>query len=152
MRIPLNITITCERINENKIKEFLMPNKLIHVEDIYAGPAAEGSQLVMYVSGVVFEHQDIRLISEGLKHYGNVSVTKGRVRILTLNTILSGLVVAGIVAVALFGHSFNDEFYKQIFEKHNTQVILQTVFVIGSSAVAGFLLEILVVYRERTLR
>jgi len=129
-----------------------MPNKLIHVEDIYDGPTAEGSQLLMYVSGIVFDHQDIRLISEGLKHYGSVSINRGRVRILTLNTILSGLVVAGIVAVALFGHSFNDEFYKQIFERHNTSVIFQTVFVIGSSAVAGFLLEILVVYRERTLR
>ena len=76
---------------------------------------------------------------------------KGEVEILTLNTILSGLVVAVIVILALIGHSFNTEFYKQVFEQHDMNIIFRTIFIIGMSAGAGFGLEILIIYRESRL-
>ncbi|MFL6318705.1 MAG: hypothetical protein ACJ73C_18495, partial [Nitrososphaeraceae archaeon] len=86
-----------------------------------------------------------------LKHYGQVRVNRGQVRILTLNTILSALIVAGIVSVALLAHGLNEVFYKEVFEHHNTRVVLETALTIGSSSVAGFLLELLVVYREKRI-
>src|SRR6187200_2880845 len=86
-----------------------------------------------------------------LKHYGQVKLNRGKVRILTLNTILSSLIVAGIVFVALLAHGFNEEFYKEVFEHHNTKVISETALTIGLSSVAGFLLELLVIYREKKI-
>ncbi|HEY7080609.1 MAG TPA: hypothetical protein VH500_12970 [Nitrososphaeraceae archaeon] len=73
-------------------------------------------------------------------------MNKGQVRILTLNTILSALIVAGIVSVALLAHCLNEDFYEEVFEHHNIKVILETALTIGSSSVAGFFLELLVVY------
>ena len=84
-----------------------------------------------------------------MKHYGQVKVNKGKVKILTLNTILSALIVAGIVFVALLAHGFNEEFYKEVFEHHNIKVISETALTIGLSSIAGFLLELLIIYREK---
>jgi hypothetical protein len=103
------------------------------------------------ISGVVFDDEDIPLIENNLKHYGQVKINRGKVRILTLNTILSSLIVAGIVFVALLAHGFNEEFYKEVFEHHNTKVISETALTIGLSSVAGFLLELLVIYREKKI-
>ena len=69
------------------------------------------------ISGVVFDDEDISLIENNLKHYGWVKVNRGQVRILTLNTILSALIVAGIVSVALLAHGLNEDFYKEVFEQ-----------------------------------
>ena len=106
---------------------------------------------IVDISGVVFDDEDIPLIENNLKHYGQVKVNRGKVRILTLNTILSALIVAGIVSVALLAHGINEVFYKEVFEHHNTRVVLETALTIGSSSVAGFLLELLVVYREKRI-
>ena len=106
---------------------------------------------IVDISGVVFDDEDIPLIENNLKHYGQVKVNRGKVRILTLNTILSSLIVAGIVFVALLAHGFNEEFYKEVFEHHNTKVISETALTIGLSSVAGFLLELLVIYREKKI-
>ena len=65
--------------------------------------------------------------------------------------MLCSIVVAVIVAIALFGHSFNVEFYKQVFEQHDSAVILETMFIIGMSSGGGFVLEILIIYKERRL-
>jgi len=106
---------------------------------------------IVDISGVVFDDEDIPLIENNLKHYGQVKINRGKVRILTLNTILSSLIVAGIVFVALLAHGFNEEFYKEVFEHHNTKVISETALTIGLSSVAGFLLELLVIYREKKI-
>jgi hypothetical protein len=86
-----------------------------------------------------------------LRHFGQAKVNKGKVRILTLNTILSALIVAGIVSVALLAHGLNEDFYKAVFEHHNTKVVIETALTIGTSSVAGFLLELLVAYREKRI-
>jgi hypothetical protein len=151
MHIPVNIEIKSNQSDENKIKNFLMPNKLIYVQDIYVEPTNVVGKVTIRISGIVFDNQDIPIIETDLKSYGDVKINKGSVKILTLDTILSGLVVAVIVAVALFGHSFNAEFYKQVFEQHNNAIILETISIIALSAGAGFGLEILIIYRERRL-
>ena len=106
---------------------------------------------IVDISGVVFDDEDIPLIENNLKHYGQVKVNRGKIRILTLNTILSSLIVAGIVFVALLAHGFNEEFYKQVFEHHNTKIISETALTIGLSSLGGFLLELLVIYREKKI-
>ena len=106
---------------------------------------------IVDISGVVFDDEDIPLIENNLKHYGQVKVNRGKVRILTLNTILSSLIVAGIVFVALLAHGFNEEFYKEVFEHHNTKIISETALTIGLSSLGGFLLELLVIYREKKI-
>jgi hypothetical protein len=151
MHIPVNIVITCTQSDIEKIKNFLLPNKLIYVQDIYPSPTTGVGKVTIQVSGIVFDNQDVLLIENSLKYYGDIKIEKGKVRIFTIDTVLSGAVVAGIVALALFSHSFNAEFYKQVFEQHNSDAIFKTMFIIGVSAGGGFLLEILVVYRERRL-
>ena len=106
---------------------------------------------IVDISGVVFDDEDIPLIENNLKHYGQVKVNRGKVRILTLNTILSSLIVAGIVFIALLAHGFNEEFYKEVFEHHNTKIISETALTIGLSSLGGFLLELLVIYREKKI-
>jgi hypothetical protein len=99
----------------------------------------------------MFDYEDIEYITIGLAHFGNVHLRKGKVKALTKKAVLSGFVVAGIVVVALFAHSFNDEFYKEVFENHNMVVIRNTILILVGSAAAGFLLEMFIVYRERRL-
>jgi hypothetical protein len=70
-------------------------------------------------------------------------------KLFTQNTILSSLVVAGIVFIALLAHNFNEEFYHEIFVTHDIWAVLITALIVGSSAAAGFLLELLIIYRER---
>jgi hypothetical protein len=151
MHIPIHIKIVCKQDNVQKVMEFLSPNKLIHIVEFHDVKTPDRDIATLDISGVVFDDEDIPLIENSLKHYGQVRVNRGQVRILTLNTILSALIVAGIVSVALLAHGLNENFYKEIFEHHNTKVILETALTIGSSSAAGFLLELLVVYREKRI-
>ena len=149
MHIPIHIKIVCKQENVQRVKEFLSPNKLIHIVEFHDVKTPDKDIATLDISGVVFDDEDIPLLESNLKHYGQVRVNRGQVRILTLNTILSALIVAGIVSVALLAHGLNEDFYKEVFEHHNTRVVLETALTIGSSSVAGFLLELLVVYREK---
>ncbi|MFL6471623.1 MAG: hypothetical protein ACJ71H_12330 [Nitrososphaeraceae archaeon] len=151
MHIPIHIKIVCKQENIQRVKEFLSPNKLIHIVEFHDVKTPEKDIATLDISGVVFDDEDIPLLESNLKHYGQVRVNRGQVRILTLNTILSALIVAGIVSVALLAHGLNEVFYKEVFEHHNTRVVLETALTIGSSSVAGFLLELLVVYREKRI-
>jgi hypothetical protein len=149
MHIPIHIKIVCKQENIQRVKEFLSPNKLIHIVEFHDVKTPDKDFATLDISGVVLDDEDIPLLENNLKHYGQVRVNRGQVRILTLNTILSALIVAGIVSVALLAHGLNEVFYKEVFEHHNTRVVLETALTIGSSSVAGFLLELLVVYREK---
>jgi len=151
MHIPIHIKVICKQESVEKVKEFLSPNKLIHIMEFHDVKTTDKDMGIVDISGVVFDDEDIPLIENNLKHYGQVKVNRGKVRILTLNTILSALIVAGIVFVALLAHGFNEEFYKEVFEHHNTKVISETALTIGLSSVAGFLLELLVIYREKKI-
>jgi hypothetical protein len=151
MHIPIHIKIVCIQENVQRVKEFLSPNKLIHIVEFHDVKTPDKDFATLDISGVVFDDEDIPLLENNLKHYGQVRVNRGQVRILTLNTILSALIVAGIVSVALLAHGLNEVFYKEVFEHHNTRVVLETALTIGSSSVAGFLLELLVVYREKRI-
>jgi hypothetical protein len=66
------------------------------------------------VAGLV--NPEIPIIENSLKHYGQVKMDRGQVRILTLNTILSALIVAGIVSLALLAHRLNEDFFKEVFD------------------------------------
>jgi hypothetical protein len=151
MHIPIHIKIVCKQENVQRVKEFLSPNKLIHIVEFHDVKTPDKDFATLDISGVVFDDEDIPLLENNIKHYGQVRVNRGQVRILTLNTILSALIVAGIVSVALLAHGLNEVFYKEVFEHHNTRVVLETALTIGSSSVAGFLLELLVVYREKRI-
>jgi hypothetical protein len=151
MHIPIHIKIVCNQDNVQKVREFISPNKLIHIVEFHDVKTPDTDRATLDISGVVFDDEDIPLIENNLKHYGQVRVNRGRVRILTLDTILSALIVAGIVSVALLAHGLNENFYKEIFEHHNTKVILETALTIGTSSAAGFFLELLVVYREKRI-
>jgi hypothetical protein len=151
MHIPIHIKVICKQDNVEKVREFFSPNKLIHVMEFHDVKTTDKDMGIVDISGVVFDDEDIPLIENNLKHYGQVKVNRGKVRILTLNTILSSLIVAGIVFVALLAHGFNEEFYKEVFEHHNTKVISETALTIGLSSLAGFLLELLVIYREKKI-
>ena len=151
MHIPIHIKIVCSQDNVQRVKEFLSPNKLIHVVEFHDVKTIERDIATLDISGVVFDDQDIPLIEMNLRHFGQAKLNKGKVRILTLNTILSALIVAGIVSVALLAHGLNEDFYKEVFEHHNTKVVIETALTIGTSSVAGFLLELLVAYREKRI-
>jgi hypothetical protein len=149
MHIPIHIKVICNQDNVQKVKEFLSPNKLIHIVEFHDVKTPDRDIATLDISGVVFDDEDIPLIESNLRHFGQIRVNRGQVRILTLNTILSALIVAGIVSVALLSHGLDEDFYKEVFEHHNTKVVLETALTIGSSSVAGFFLELLVVYREK---
>ena len=151
MHIPVHIKIVCHQDNVQRVREFLSPNKLIYIVEFHDVKTTDRHLAILDISGVVFDEEDIPLIENNLRHYGQVKVNRGQVMILTLNTILSALIVAGIVSVALLAHGLNEDFYKEVFEHHNTSVILESALTIGSSAVAGFFLELLVVYREKRI-
>jgi hypothetical protein len=151
MHIPIHIKVICKQDNVEKVREFFSPNKLIHVMEFHDVKTTDKDMGIVDISGVVFDDEDIPLIENNLKHYGQVKVNRGKVRILTLNTILSSLIVAGIVFVALLAHGFNEEFYKEVFEHHNTKIISETALTIGLSSLGGFLLELLVIYREKKI-
>src|SRR5204863_8597771 len=151
MHIPIHIKVICKQDNVEKVREFFSPNKLIHVMEFHDVKTTDKDMGIVDISGVVFDDEDIPLIENNLKHYGQVKVNRGKVRILTLNTILSSLIVAGIVFIALLAHGFNEEFYKEVFEHHNTKIISETALTIGLSSLGGFLLELLVIYREKKI-
>jgi hypothetical protein len=151
MHIPVHMKIVCNQDNVQRVKEFLLPNKLIYIVEFHDVKTPIRDIATLDISGVVFDDEDISLIEKNLGHFGQVKVNRGKIRILTLNTILSALIVAGIVSVALLAHGLNEDFYKEAFEHHNTKVILETALTIGSSSIAGFLLELLVIYREKRI-
>lgn len=149
MHIPVEINITCTRGNTNKIKEFLSPNKLIYVIDISDTAPENQEETTLDISGIIFDDQDLTIIEKQLMFFGRVSSRKEKMKFFTQNTILSSLVVAGIVFIALLAHNFNEEFYHEIFVTHDIWAVLITALIVGSSAAAGFLLEMLIIYRER---
>ena len=151
MHIPIHIKIVCNQDNVQKVREFISPNKLIHIVEFHDVKTPDRDLATLDISGVVFDDEDIPLIENNLKHYGQVKMNRGQVRILTLNTILSALIVAGIVSVALLAHDLNQDFYEEVFERNNTKVILETALTIVSASVAGFFLELLVAYREKRI-
>jgi len=151
MHIPIHIKIVCNQDNVQRVKEFLSPNKLIHIVEFHDVKTTERDTATLDISGVVFDDEDIPLIEKSLIHFGQVKVNRGQVKIISLNTILSALIVAGIVSVALLAHGLNEDFYKEVFEHHNTKVVLETALTISTSSVAGFLLELLVAYREKRI-
>ena len=151
MHIPIHIKVICKQDSVGKVREFLSPNKLIHVMEFHDVKTTDKDMGIVDISGVVFDDEDIPLIENNLKHYGQVKMNRGQVRILTLNTILSALIVAGIVSVALLAHDLNQNFYEEVFERNNTKVILETALTIVSASVAGFFLELLVAYREKRI-
>src|SRR6476620_3048797 len=151
MRIPLRIRVTCNEENVDKIRDFLILNKLMYTMDIHRGGTTVDKHVILDVEGVVFDYEDVSLIKNSLKHYGTIAVYVGKVKIFTLNTVLSGLIVASIVFVALIAHNFNEEFYKELFEHHNTNVLAKTLIIIAGSVISGFFLEMLVVYREKRI-
>ena len=83
MHIPVNIEIKSNQSDENKIKNFLMPNKLIYVQDIYIEPTNVVGKVTIRISGIVFDNQDIPIIETDLKSYGDVKINKGSIKILT---------------------------------------------------------------------
>ena len=152
MHIPIHVKIICNKDDVYKIKDFLTPNKLFHVMEFHdVARTSNENAVVLDISGVVFDEDDIPLIESSLKHYGEVRLNRGKLKVFTLNTILSALIVAGIVSVALLAHGFNEDLFKEVFEHHNTTVILETTLTIGLSATAGFLLELLIIYREKKI-
>lgn len=151
MHIPLRIRITCNEENVDKIRDFLILNKLMYTMDIHRGGTTVNKHVILDVEGVVFDYEDVSLIKNSLKHYGTIAVYIGKVKIFTLNTVLSGLIVASIVFVALIAHNFNEEFYKELFEHHNTNILAKTLIIVAGSVVSGFFLEMLVVYREKRI-
>jgi len=151
MHIPIHIKLICNQNDVQRVKEFLSPNKLIHIVEFHDVKDPEKDTAILDISGVVFEDGDIPLIESNLKHFGQVRINRGKIKILTFNTILSALIVAGIVSVALVAHGLNEEFYKEVYEHHNTKVIIETVLTVASASVAGFFLELLVAYRENRI-
>ena len=151
MHIPIHIKIVCIQDNVQRVRDFLSPNRLIHIVEFHDVKTAERDIATLDISGVVFDGEDIPLIEKSLIHFGQVKVNRGQVKALTLNSILSALIVAGIVSVALLAHGLNEDFYREVFEQHNTKLILETALTIGTSSVAGFLLELLVAYREKRI-
>jgi hypothetical protein len=51
-----------------------------------------------------------------------------------------------IVTLALIGHNFNTDSISKSLKQHHIAVIFGTIVIIGVSAVAGFLLEILIIF------
>ena len=109
MHIPVRIRITCSSTYRARITEYFQLNRLIHVIALDQLPADGPNIAVLSVVGTVFDYEDIPIIENSLRPYGTVLLSRGRVRLLTLTTVLSGLVVAGIVLVALVAHSFNED-------------------------------------------
>jgi hypothetical protein len=152
MHIPIHVKIICNQDDVYKIKDFLTPNKLFHIMEFHdVARTSDENTVVLDISGVVFDEDDIPLIENSLKHYGEVRLNRGKLKVFTLNTILSALIVAGIVSVALLAHGFNEDLFNEVFEHHNTRIILETTLTIGLSATAGFLLELLIIYREKKI-
>jgi hypothetical protein len=57
MHIPVNIEIKSNQSDEDKIRNFLMPNKLIYVQDIYVQPTNVVGKVTIQISGIVFDNQ-----------------------------------------------------------------------------------------------
>jgi hypothetical protein len=114
MHILVHIKIVCNQDNVQRVKEFLLPNKLIYIVEFHDVKTPIRDIATLDISGVVFDDEDISLIEKNLGHFGQVKVNRGKIRILTLNTILSALIVAGIVSVALLAHGLNEDFIKRL--------------------------------------
>ena len=78
MHIPIHIKIVCSQDNVQGVKEFLSPNKLIHVVEFHDVKTTERDIATLDISGVVFDDQDIPLIEMNLRHFGQARINKGR--------------------------------------------------------------------------
>ena len=89
MHIPVIITIICSRTNVDRVRDYLIPNKLIHVVDIQQpNMIGDPTNAVLNISGIVFDYEDIPVIRNSLAHYGDVTLIRGKVKLLTTKTIL----------------------------------------------------------------
>jgi hypothetical protein len=151
MHLPVRITLICLRDNVEKIKDFILPHKLIHVHDIRTLGEGDANSVELEILGILFDDQDISLIEGMLRRFGQVTIIRGRVRLFIRHSILSALIVAGTVFVALMSHNINEEFYDEVVNHGNFHLLIEIVIVIGGSAGAGFILELLITYRENRI-
>jgi hypothetical protein len=78
MHIPVNITITCNRNTQVSLRDYLLPNRLIHVIDIHTDYSATSDMISIVVVGIIFDHEDAEFIKKGLANFGTVNLIKGR--------------------------------------------------------------------------
>jgi hypothetical protein len=100
----------CQAANVEKTKHFLLPNKLIYVKDIVQTQTSAPGIVLLDIPAVLFDEVDMQLLEKSLRarNLGEVEINPQKTKIFTPTTILSGLLVAGIVTVALFVHNFNE--------------------------------------------
>jgi hypothetical protein len=77
MHIPIHIKIVCKQDNVQRVKDFLSPNKLIHIVEFHDVKTPDRDLATLDISGVVFDDEDIPLIENNLKHYGQVKMNRG---------------------------------------------------------------------------
>ena len=76
MHIPIHIKVICKQDSVEKVREFLSPNKLIHVMEFHDVKTTDKDMGIVDISGVVFDDEDIPLIENNLKHYGQVKINR----------------------------------------------------------------------------
>ena len=64
MHIPVHIKIVCKQDNVQRVREFLSPNKLIHIVEFHDVKTTQRDIATLDISGVVFDDEDILLIEE----------------------------------------------------------------------------------------
>ena len=96
--------------------------------------------VLLSIPATVFDEPDVQILEQTLKaaNIGVVEVKPEKIRIFTQTTILSGLLVAAIVTVALFVHNFNDDFYDKVFLHHDIFTLVKTAIIIAGSCGEGF--------------
>jgi hypothetical protein len=151
MHRDVEIYIECPITDVQRAKDFLILNKLVYVKDIVQTPTAAPETVLLSIPATVFDEPDVQILEQTLKaaNIGVVEVKPEKIRIFTQTTILSGLLVAAIVTVALFVHNFNEDFYDKVFLHHDIFTLVKTAIIITGSAAAGFFLEMLIIYRDR---
>ena len=78
MHIPIHIKIVCKQDNVQRVKDFLSPNKLIHIVEFHDVKTSDRYLATLDISGVVLMMIDIPLIENNLKHYGHVKMREDR--------------------------------------------------------------------------
>jgi len=55
MHIPIHIKVICKQESVEKVKEFLSPNKLIHIMEFHDVKTTDKDMGIVDISGVVFD-------------------------------------------------------------------------------------------------
>ena len=58
MHIPIHIKIVCKQENVQRVKEFLSPNKLIHIVEFHDVKTPDKDFATLDISGVVFDDEE----------------------------------------------------------------------------------------------